>query len=295
MKSLKSFLLLFASSLLFSTAIAFSLGTDLQTTAMAVTAINVSFYCLTYFNVIQLPKNVLGSFVGVPGMGAADGSPGIQVISTDRDRAIHLNNSLKSEFVGKNLVPGYLRLESVITNNNGTLKFPTYTGDSNLVYATEQRLNRNDAFIVADYGLFLLKQDVANKKTNGLPVSYPNITTFGAAAAADLMNIFTAGKLNVEIDKKRWLPDIDCLRFLQIPQVQQSGATNYDEWNLSKSLKHCTPQFVINGNGTNEIRVDFPVYNGFVGGTPVLAGNEHRAVLYLHGWYVADGNTKSSS
>ena len=295
MKSLKSFFSLFIVTLLVASVASFTMNTDPGLTTLAVGSLNTGFYLLTSFNIINLPKNVLGVFVGVPNTGGSDGSPGIQVISTERDRAIHLNNSLKTEFTGKELVPGYLRLEATVTNNNGTLKFPTYTGDSNLVYATEQRLNRNDAFIVADYGLFLLKQDIANKKTNGLPVSYPNITTFGAAAAADLINIFTAGKLNVEIDKKRWLPDIDCLRFLQIPQVQQSGAGNFDEWNLAKSLKHCTPQFVINGNGSNEIKLEFPVYAGFVGGTPVVAGNEHRVVLYLHGWYVADGNSKSSS
>lgn len=295
MKSLKSILSLFVVTFLLASAFTFAAGTDPQTTALVIGTINTSFYLLTSFNIIPMPKGILGDFVGIPGVSAPDGGPGIQVISTERDRAIHLNNSLKAEYAGKDLVPGYLRLEAVVTNNSGVLKFPTYTGDSNLVYATEQRLGRNDAFIVADYGVFLLKQDVANKKTNGLPVSYPNITTFGAAAAADLMTIFAAGKLNVEIDKKRWLPDIDCLRFLQMPQVQQSAGTNYDEWNLSKALKHCTPQFVINGNGSNEIKIEYPTYAGFAGGTPVVAGNEHRVVLYLHGWYVADGNSKSSS
>jgi len=101
--------------------------------------------------------------------------------------------------------------------------------------------------------------------------------------------------LNIEIDKKRWLPDVDLLRFLDIPQVQQSGAGNFDQFSLKRVMQHCTPQFVINGNGSNDIRIDFETYAGFAGGTPVVAGNEHRVVLYLQGLYVAEGNSKSSS
>lgn len=295
MKSLKSIFSLAVVTIIMASAFVFISGTDPVSTTVFFGTINTSFYLLTSFNVIKLPAGILGTFVGVPGAIGADGSPGIQVISTDRDRAIHLNNSLKAEYSGKELVPGYLRLEAQVTNQTGKLKFPTFTGDSNLVYATEKRLNRNDAFIVTEIAAMLLKQDVANLKTNGLPVSYPNITVFGATAAADLMAIYTSGKLNIEIDKKRWVPDLDMLRFLDIPETQQSGATNFDQFSLKRVAKKMTPQFVINGNGSNEISIDFETYAGFAGGTVVVAGNQHRVVLFLMGLYVADGNAKSSS
>ncbi len=292
MKSLKSILSLFAITLLLASALAFGLETPPIETAAAVSLFVASFYCFTYFGIIPFPKDVLGVFMGVPGVSGSEGV-GIQVVSTERDRAIHLNNSLKTEYTGKKLVPGYLRLEATIINNNGKLSFPTFTGDSNLVYLTEKRLNRNDAFIASEYGLFLLKQDIANKKTNGLLYSYPNRTIFGAATD-DLMAIFMSGKLNMEIDKERWLPDVDCTRFLKFPQVQQSAAGNFDEWSLKKALMPLTPQFVINGNGSNEIKVEYDTYAGFAGASAV-AGTEHRAVLYLHGFYIAEGNSKSSS
>lgn len=291
MKKIASFLSLFAITMLFSTVLVAALHTDPVSTTLSVGFVNCSFYVLTSFNIIQLPTGILGAFIGAPGANSADGSPGIQVISTERDRAIHLNNSLKAEYAGKVLVPGYLRLEAVINNNNGVLKFPTFTGDSNLVYATEQRLDRNDAFIVSEYGMFLLKQDVANKKTNGLLYSYPNRTIFGAATD-DLMAIFNSGKLNIEINKKREIPDLDCARFLQIPTTQQSAVGNFDEFNLKKAMKHATPQFKIDGAGTNDISVKFETYAGFAGASAVV-GTEHRVVLYLHGFFVQGGSVNS--
>jgi hypothetical protein len=291
MKSLKSFIQLFTAIAAVSFALVAGADMPAVPTALAVGASISGIYVAYATGYLKLPSNAFFDFVGVPGGVGADGSPGIQVISTERDRAIHLNNSLKAEYAGKTLVPGFLRMEATIKNNSGIIKFSTQTGDSNTVYATEKRLDRNDAFIVTDMGVFLLKQDIANGKTNGLPYSYPNRTIFGAATD-DLLAIFTAGVLDIEVNKKREIPDLDLLRFLQIPQVQQSTANNFDETNLKKALKPVTPQFRIDGSGTNDIKITFPTYAGFAGASAV-AGTEHRVVLYLHGLFVQGGSVNS--
>lgn len=291
MKSLKSFSQLFATIAALSYALVAGAHTPAVETVACVSALVGGVHIAYATGYLKLPVNAYFDFIGVPNGVGADGSPGIQVISTERDRAIHLNNSLKAEYAGKTLVPGFLRLEATITNNSGIIKFSTQTGDSNTVYPTEKRLDRNDAFIVTEMGVFLLKQDVANKKTNGLLYSYPNRTIFGAATD-DLMAIFTGGMLDIEVNKKREIPDLDVLRFLQVPQVQQSSANNFDEFNLNKAMKPVTPQFRIDGAGSNDIKLTFNTYAGFAGASAV-AGTEHRVVLYLHGLFVQGGSVNS--
>lgn len=234
----------------------------------------------------------LGAYVGAIKMN--DGETGIQVISSERDRAIYEHNSSQSRFAGKNMTPGFLRLEQEIVNSKNSFTFVTFGGDSASVYPTERRLDRNDAFVATEVGLFILRQDITNGKTNAELHSYVNLTTFVAAAGfvpADLKAIFN-GHLSIEIGRVKKMVAFDTNRFYHAPETQQTGATNYDQKNGHDGFVKLTPQIVIDGAGTNELAVTFPSYAGWSGAS-VTAGTQHRLCLYFRGLLVTGGSANS--
>lgn len=235
----------------------------------------------------------VGAYVGATKMG--DGETGIQVISSERERAVYEHNSSQARFSGKNMTPGFLRLEQEIVNSKNIFSFTTFAGDAASVYPTERRLDRNDAFIATEVGLFILRQDIANGKTNADLHCYVNLTTFVAAAGfvpADLKAIFH-GHLSIEIGRVKKMVAFDTQRFWNAPETQQTGATNYDQKNGRKDgFVRLTPQIVIDGAGTNDLSVTFPSYTGWTGAS-VTAGTQHRLCLYLRGLLVTGGSANS--
>jgi len=233
------------------------------------------------------------AYVGATKM--SDGQTGIQVISDERDRAIYEHNSTRPSFAGKAMTPGFLRLEQEIVNSKNSFSFVTYSGDAASVYPTERRLDRNDAFIATEVGLFITRQDTANGKTNAELCSYVNLTKFAAAAGfvpADLNAIFN-GSLSIEINRVKKMVAFDNYRFFETPFTQQTGVSNYDSKQGKKSgFVKLTPQIVLDGAGTNDLTVNFPAYNGWAGAS-VTAGTQHRLVLYLRGLLVTGGSNNA--
>lgn len=235
----------------------------------------------------------IGAYVGAVKMN--DGETGIQVISDERERSIYEHNSSQQRFSGKNMTPGYLRLEQTIVNSKNIFSFATFSGDAASVYPTEKRLDRNDAFIATEVGMFLIRQDVANLKTNGDLNSYVNLTAFAAAAGfvpADLKALYH-GFLSIEIGRVKKLVAFDTQRFYKAPITQQTGAGNYDQKNGRKDgFVRLTPQVVIDGAGTNDLSITFPSYAGW-NGASVTSGTENRICLYLRGLLVTGGSANS--
>ena len=275
MKNIKSLFIAFFTVLALA-AVTSALGLE------PINALAIASGIVLVSSFIPMQQGVLGVYVGTTGNSSNEHQ--VQVITTERERAIYTHNIQRPEFAGRKLTPSYLRLEAEITNSSNKLSFKTFVGDSTTVYATERRLDRNDSFIASELGFFLIKQDVANGKTNARRVAYPNITVFGAAAAADLMALYETGKLKVNVAREDKFVALDIARFLHIPETQQTGATNYDETSSKSGFVHLTPQLVLDGNGTNEI--EFASYAGWAGGTSADEGFKHRAVLYLRGYLV---------
>ncbi|RTL56241.1 MAG: hypothetical protein EKK37_17360 [Sphingobacteriales bacterium] len=232
---------------------------------------------------------IAGAYVGAVKMN--DGETGIQVISQERDRAIYEHNSSQKRFEGKAMTPSYLRLEATIKNSVNSFQFKTFEGDGATVYATEKRLDRNDAFIATQLAVKLLQQDVANAKTSGRLHSYPNLTAFTAAQATDLEAIYN-GYLQFTINRVKKFVALDTYRFLNVPITQQSALTNRDSLDYKTGFQKLTPQVVLDGSGTNELELFFPTYAGWAGASAV-AGTEHRVVLFLRGFLVTGGSQNS--
>ncbi len=289
MKTLKNLSVLILSVALFSVAF-FAAGLEPVAAATASVTFHGVIYYAAKFGFISLPGGVFAEYVA--GVGT-DGSAGVTVLNTERKRGVFMHVSTDPKYRGKPISPSFLRLEATIKQNESRLIFKTFTGDGASVYPTELRLDRNDAFVVDRLGFFLLKQDVANEKTNGVRQTYPNITVFGAAAAADLWSIYESGKLNITINKKRELIDYDLANCLYVPRTQQTGAINYDDKIGAKAgFDKLTPHITLDGSGTNEIVIDFPSFAGWAGHSAV-AGTEHRAVLFFRGMLISGGSQNS--
>ncbi|MBC7509667.1 MAG: hypothetical protein H7320_13105 [Ferruginibacter sp.] len=290
MKKILSVSGLFFMALLLTAAIAFTFGTDAVNTFAGVAGVFGTVHIAGALGFLPMPANVLGAYVGAPGAGTSDGSAGVQVINSERDRGSFMSVKTDPQYAGKNITPSLLRLEAVITNDS-RIVFKTFFGDGASVAPTEVRLDRNDKFVITDIGLYLMKQ-TKTKPGSGRLVSYPNITEFGAAAAGFLENIFN-GTLGITLNRTKWLPVFDTQRFLKVGQTQQSASTNRDQRSLRETMVKLTPHIEIDGSGTNEIEVQFPSYAGWDGATPAVAGDEHRAVLYCHGLLIIGGSANT--
>ncbi|MEO6539653.1 MAG: hypothetical protein ABIN74_01635 [Ferruginibacter sp.] len=287
---MKKLFQIIASIALFTVAVCFTAHTDPVATTATITALHGVVYAANYFGFISLPFNAFGEYVA--GVGS-DGSAGVTVINSERARGAYMHIATNPKYAGKRVVQSYLRLEATIKNNANIITFKTFEGDGASVYGTEVRLDRNDAFVITDMSVKLLKQDIANLKTNGKLHAYPNITVFGAAAAADLFALYQ-GYLTFTINKTKELVSFDCQRFLQIPRTQQSGAANYDDVNGGKAgFVKLTPHITLDGSGTNELELKYPSYAAFAGGTSLDVGFEHRAVLYLKGLLITGGSANT--
>lgn len=287
MKKLTTFLSLIASVALFTLAAVYVADASPVIAGTAVTALHSLAVGAVYFGFIELPAGVFAEYVA--GVGS-DGSAGVTVLNTERARGAYMHIATNPKYAGKRVVQSFLRLEATIKNNQNIITFKTFEGDGASVYPTEVRLDRNDAFVITDLSIKLLKQDIVNGKTNGDLHAYPNITVFGAAAASDLKAIYQ-GYLSFTINKVKELVSFDTQRFLAKPRTQQTGPTNYDDVNGNKTgFVKLTPHITLDGSGTNELELKYPQYAGFAGGTSADVGFEHRAVLYLRGLLITGGS-----
>lgn len=271
------------------TATALVAGFDVQPiTALSASmignvAITAIFYVVNHFR--GLDQNVVGSYVG---MNPGAGPQSVQVINNDRYRSDYVIHATSERFSRSKLIPDILRLEAAFNNNNGKLTFNTFVGNAQTVTATERRLDRNDAFVALAWRVGLLKQ--ADGTTNGRVLTYPNITVFGAAAAAFLWS-FYAGTLKMNIDNKDEVKNFPLSTFIDVPETQQTAGTNYDQFKGNETgIQACIPNIIIDGDKKNEIEIEFPIYGGWAGATPAAAGSTHYAVLELFGFKALNGS-----
>lgn len=290
MKIIKSFLSLFMVSFLLSAAIVTIFHTDVPGTVAGVTLFECTFFCLTYFNIVPMPHGILGEYVGAPGVPTESGSAGVQVINSERARGAYMSYRTRPEFEGKDITPSYLRLETQIANGTNKMVFKTYVGDGTTQNPSERRLERNDKFIVTEWGFFLLKQP--DGKSNGRLHSYPNPTDFSTAGLADDLESIFNGELSVTVQRKKIFPAYAMQNFLKVPETQQSAGTNRDQRELRKLLVHLTPHLELDGSGTNDIEVTYPAHTGWAGGT-APATFKHYGVLYFNGLLIINGSANT--
>jgi hypothetical protein len=108
------------------------------------------------------------------------------------------------------LTQSFLRLENTLTTTATKFVFPVLNNQNNAsgtIFNTEQRLNQQDSFVAAMWGVFLSKPSSATDATFILH-TYPNaqvFTTAGTAAAAEtIYNSFFQLAVNNDIILPAW-------------------------------------------------------------------------------------------
>lgn len=130
----------------------------------------------------------------------------------------------KQEAENAVLSQSYLRLEQPLVNTTTLFKFPILNNQTSTqpIRPTEVRLNQQDAFMCNNIQIYIALASSA-AAVNFVPKTYPNPVTFAAAAQ---LYTFYNGFLKITINKSVIVPNYPMTNFLQIPQTQETAATN---------------------------------------------------------------------
>ena len=169
------------------------------------------------------------------------------------------------------LTQSYLRLEQAMLVGQTNIAFPILVNQSTGgQFATENRLQLQDAFVVSETGIFLFPAG-ANPSLNTVPLfSYPNTTFFTTTTAAAAETLYH-GYLTLSVNKQVIVPFWDIWRSRLINQTQQSVAiapgTVQDQLSGRDDVFYPTePNWVVSGSRGNILTIVLP--NSF---TSVLA------------------------
>lgn len=213
-----------------------------------------------------------------------------QKVTASSSRGIF--NQLKLEYPGKQVSPGYLRVEQTLINSTGKYKFNIKSIGGEV--ATEAKLDRNDLFVATGIGVFLLREVTAEIGGQALQ-SYPNQTIFPAAAGfnpVDMEAIYN-GFFSLKIATTVNIEKLSMLNFRRAPQTQQSAATNYSQFNLDEAIYNPGSLIYLHGTADTEVVVE---YNSFAGIeiASVVAGTLNKLVFMPVG-YLIKGAAKNQN
>ena len=198
------------------------------------------------------------------------------------------------------LSQSYLRTEIAMSTSATTYKFDVVTNDNlNTNYATMQKLNLQDAFIVSQIGFFLFVPPTSATTTTAIPLSYPTVGNFSGAAgnftaaqAIDALSIYN-GSLTLNVNQTTILTGWDLSRHYRVPTIQQNAATAiqvgaataftapahlpFDSLDLSNDgFYPCEPNIVLNGAKKNDLQISIP-------SAPATVPTNGRMVLIFRG------------
>lgn len=221
-----------------------------------------------------------------------------QVTPTGRNRAIY--NELQKFYTGRPgviITESFLRFETILTTQQ-TVTFNVLTSAGAAAQTiTEKRLNIPDAFIVSNFGFYLLK--VATGSTNNVNMlqTFPNAISFsGASEAANLLNMYN-GYMTVKINQTTWIDSLDILRFYRAGTAQKGVAVStaasnnlYQENQFDVSdwgQNALTPGIKLDGGSNNDISITTPAPTNMAG-----TSSTNYAVIIARGFLIQNGSTR---
>ena len=124
------------------------------------------------------------------------------------------------------LSQSYLRFENTLSTTKTSYDFGVLNNQSisgSTQYATEQRLNLQDAFYISELMLYIGKASSTTDSSYKLS-TYPSTTVF-TTGASSLFTLYN-GVLSLTVNNRQIVPASDITKFLQVPQTQATAATN---------------------------------------------------------------------
>lgn len=191
-----------------------------------------------------------------------------------------LNSSINSREVFKNamalmtaqnipfdvakLTQSDLILENQLQANVNQFNFKVLVNQPNNVGApfnTEIRLNQQDSFVAASWGVFL-SNPASNTDASAPQFSYPNAFVFGAAAAAAAETIYNS-TFQLSVNNTIILPVWSASRHRSVQQTQQTAAfgpaSPIDQIDLSSDgFVPVEPNLVFIGSKNNVLTLNLP-------------------------------------
>lgn len=119
-----------------------------------------------------------------------------------------------------------LRLEQQAVTNKTTYQFPVLSnnnGPGGTQFNTEIRLNQQDSFVAASWGMFISKPSSSTDATYHL-LTYPNATVFSTANVATAAETLYNSTVQIAVNNDIVLPVMSTRRFRAVPQSQQVAA-----------------------------------------------------------------------
>ena len=238
--------------------------------------------------VLSLVMGVLAYAMDVPA-GQLDGIFQASMIGAVALNQREVFNELLKKYPGKIIQPNsYLRLEKAISNSSSELDFDVKkVGNES---ATERKLDRNDKFIMTALGLFIAKREVAKPGKTVLQ-TYPNEVHFGTTAGfsvKDLEVIYNA-EFEYKVGSTTNIEALSTSQFRNVPETQQSGASNFSEIAQGMGIIHFPAQYTIHGNKSNELSLKMRYFAG-IQVASVDAGFENIVVLMPLGFLVKNAS-----
>jgi len=193
------------------------------------------------------------------------------------------------------LSQSYLRLEVALSTSITNYQFSVLVNDvssSNTTsFATEQRLNLQDSFVISSLGFFVAAPSSSTAVDFQL-ATYPNATIFSTTNAASSLFNWYNSSLTLTVNNRQIVPAYDLYRHYSVPQTQQQTAPYYaantqafrDQQDGGESAFYpIEPAWVLVGSKQNTLQVQLP------SAMAAIQANS-RAILILRG-HLAQNST----
>lgn len=166
------------------------------------------------------------------------------------------------------LSQSYIRSEVAMSTSTTSYHVPVLINDTQngSSFATENRLQLQDAFVVSSIGIFVSRP--AASTTTAFPLyTYPNAQAFSTSGAADALYNLYNGSLSVTVNNRQIVPSWDIYRHLYVPQTQQATSTGtntaIDQNDASEfGYYPVEPNIVLVGSKNNQISLNLPAAIG---------------------------------
>jgi hypothetical protein len=166
------------------------------------------------------------------------------------------------------LSQSYIRSEVAMSTSTTSYHVPVLINDTQngSSFATENRLQLQDAFVVSKIGVFVAIP--ASSSTTAFQYyTYPNAQAFTTAgAAAALYNLYN-GSMSITVNNRQIVPSWDLYKHLYVPQTQQASSTgtntSIDQNDASEfGYYPVEPNIVLVGSKNNQISLNLPAAIG---------------------------------
>lgn len=162
------------------------------------------------------------------------------------------------------LSQSYIRSEVAMSTSTTSYHVPVLINDTQngSSFATENRLNLQDAFVISSIGVFVSIPASSTTTAFGY-LTYPNPITFSTAGAATALYNLYNGYMQMSINNRTIVPSWDLYKHLVVPQTQQSTQagpnTGLDQQDgSSDGYFPMEPNVVLVGSKNNQISLNLP-------------------------------------